>query len=179
MIRGKTLRATAAVTVAALLLSVGSPALAANSVLLSALLPGLGQAQDGHYGKATGFASAAIFSWVGLFASQINYSGTVDKYENEKRTYLAYQDQLDGGQVVKASDIDATYQAMSDAYGTADDQEKWRNVFIGALVLTYGLNLVDILLTRPDTGEMQETEPPATSFEIEKDGMRLVRTFRF
>lgn len=176
MIRGKTLRVTAATAAATLLLSVGSPAMAANSVLLSALLPGLGQSQEGHYGKATIFASAAIISWVGLFATQINYNGTVTKYEDEKRTYLAYQDQLDNGQVVKASDMDATYQAMEDAYSTADDQEKYRDIFVGALVLTYGLNLIDILLSDPDTGEVQE---PATSLQIEKDGFRLVRTIHF
>lgn len=176
MIRGKTLRVTAATATATLILSVSSPALAADSVLLSALLPGLGQAQDGHYGKATIFASAAIASWVGVFASQINYSRSVDKYEDEKRTYLAYQDQLDGGHVVRIDDIDATYQAMNDAYSAADDEEKWRNVFVGALVLTYGLNLVDILISRPDTGEV---EAPATSMQIQSDGFRVVRTFQF
>lgn len=176
MIRGKTLRVTAATAAATLLFSVTSPAMAADSVLLSALLPGLGQAQDGHYGKATIFASAAMISWVGVFATQINYSGSVDKYENEKRTYLAYQDQLEGGQVIKATDMDATYAAMTEAYNQADDDEKWRNVFVGALVLTYGLNLVDILLSDPDTGEVKE---PATSLQIEKDGFRLVRTIHF
>jgi hypothetical protein len=176
MIRGKTLRVTAATLAATLLLSITSPAMAADSVLLSALFPGLGQAQDGHYGKATIFATGAVVSWVGLFGTQINYSRSVDKYEAEKRTYLAYQDQIDNGQVVRASDIDATYSAMNSAFDDADQEEKWRYVFVGALVVTYGLNLVDILLSRPDTGEV---ETPATSMEIEKDGFRLVRTFHF
>jgi len=176
MIRGKTLRLSAACACAAMVLTVTSPARAANSVLLSALLPGLGQAQEGHYTKATIFGSAAIISWVGVFASQINYAQSVDKYEDEKRTYLAYRDQLDQGTVVKQSDIDGTYQAMTDAFSKADDEEKWRNVFVGALVVTYGLNLVDIILSRPDTGEVKE---PATSMEIQKDGFRVVRTFSF
>lgn len=176
MTRGKTLRLTAATASAALLLTASSPAMAANSILLSALLPGLGQAQEGHYTKATIFGTAAIASWIGVFASQINYAQSVDKYEDEKRVYLSYQDQLAGGQVVKKSEIDGTYQSMSDAFNHADDEEKWRNVFVGALVLTYGLNLVDIILSRPDTGEVKE---PATSMEIQKDGFRLVRTFSF
>ncbi|HEX6790982.1 MAG TPA: DUF5683 domain-containing protein [Candidatus Krumholzibacteria bacterium] len=176
MIRGKTLRVTAATAAAALILSVASPAMAANSVLLSALLPGLGQAQDGHYGKATVFASAAIISWVGLFATQINYSRSVDKYEAEKRVYLGYADQLENGTVVKQSDIDGTFQSMNDAFSQADDEQKYRDVFVGALVVTYGLNLVDILLSRPNTGEIEE---PATSMQIEKDGFRVVRTFHF
>ena len=178
MIRGKTLRVTAATAAATLLLSVASPTMAANSVLLSALLPGLGQSQEGHYGKATIFASAAIVSWVGLFATQVNYNGTVTKYEDEKRTYLAYQDQLANGQIVKSSDIDATYTAMEDAYNQADDDEQWRNFFVGALVVTYALNLVDILISDTDTGEVQQ-EAPATSMQIEKDGFRVARTFRF
>jgi hypothetical protein len=176
MIRGKTLRLSAAAAGAAVLLTASSPARAANSILLSALLPGLGQAQQGHYTKATIFGTAAIASWIGVFASQINYSRSVDKYEDEKRTYLAYQNQLDNGTVVKSSDIDATYQAMSDAFNNADDEEKWRNMFVGALVVTYGLNIVDIILSRPDTGEVKE---PATSMEIQKDGFRVVRTFSF
>jgi hypothetical protein len=176
MIRGKTLRVTAATVAAVLVLSVSAPAMAADSVLLSAMFPGLGQAQDGHYGKATIFGTAAVISWVGFFGTQINYSRSVDKYEGEKRTYLAYQDQLAAGQVVRQSEIDATYAAMNDAYSQADDEEKYRNIFVGALVVTYGLNLVDILLTGPDTGEMEE---PATSMQIEKDGFRVVRTIRF
>jgi hypothetical protein len=176
MIRGKTLRLSAAAAIAAMSLTLASNARAANSVLLSALLPGLGQAQQGHYTKATIFGSAAIVSWVGVFASQINYSRSVDKYEDEKRTYLAYQDQINNGQVVKSSDITGTYQSMSEAFNNADDEEKWRNAFVGALVITYGLNLVDIILSRPDTGEVKE---PATSMEIQKDGFRVVRTFSF
>ena len=176
MNRGKTMRVTAAVMTAALLCSAASPASAANSVLLSVLLPGLGQAQEGHYGKATVFASAAIVSWVGLFATQINYSRSTEKYEDEKRTYLAYPTQIEGGQVVKETDIAATYTAMSDAFNQADDDQKWRNVFIGAVIVTYGLNIVDILMSKPDTGESKE---PATSLQIDKDGFRLVRTIRF
>ncbi len=176
MIRGKTLRLSAAAACAAMLITVSSPARAANSILLSALLPGLGQAQEGHYTKATIFGTAALASWIGVFASQINYSRSVDKYEDEKRTYLAYQDQIANGTVVKSSDVDATYQAMTDAFSTADDEEKYRNLFVGALVVTYGLNLVDIILSRPDTGEVKE---PATSMQIQKDGFRVVRTFSF
>jgi hypothetical protein len=176
MIRGKTLRLVAATASAALLLTVSSPVMAANSILLSILLPGLGQAQEGHYSKATIFGTAAVVSWVGVFASQINYSQSVTTYEDQKRTYLAYQDQIDNGQVVKASDINTTYQSMSSAFNKADDEEQWRNMFVGALVITYGLNLVDIILSRPDTGEVKE---PATSMQIQKDGFRVVRTFSF
>jgi len=176
MTRGKTMRATAAIT-AVFFLSAASPALAANSVLLSTLLPGLGQAQEGHYGRATVFASAAIVSWVGLFASQINYSRSVEKYEDEKRTYLAYQTQIDNGHVVSIEDVDATRTAMTEAFDQADEEVVWRNVFLGAVVATYTLNLIDVIRSKPDTGEMKE--PPAVSLEVEREGFRLVRTIRF
>ena len=177
MTRGKTTRITAAIVAVLFTCSVATPAFAANSVLLSILLPGLGQAEEGHYGRATVFASAAIVSWVGLFASQVNYSRSVEKYEDEKRTYLYYEDQLERGDVVKYTDMQDTYTAMSDAYEDADGQVKWRNFFVGALIATYGLNLVDVLMSGPESGEAPQ--PADTSLEVQPDGFRLVRTIRF
>ena len=177
MIRGKTLRRTAASLVAVFLISLASPAAAADSLLLSLLLPGLGQAQDGHYAKASIFGTAALLSWTGLFATQINYATTVDRYENQKRIYNSYLDQLEGGGTVYIGDINNSYTAMNDAFSQAEDDEKWRNVWIGALVVTYGLNIADILLSGEDTVEVQQE--PNTSLEWRSDGLRLVRTIRF
>ena len=177
MIRGKTLRGTAAALVAVFVMALAAPASAADSLLLSLLLPGLGQAQDGHYAKASIFGSAALISWVGLFATQVNYSSSVTRYENEKRTYLAYQDQLDRGEVVFIGDIQATYDNMTSAFDRAEDEEKTRNLFIGALAVTYALNIVDILLTGEDTGEVERE--PNVSVEYRRDELRLVRTIRF
>ncbi|MCI0453007.1 MAG: DUF5683 domain-containing protein [Candidatus Latescibacteria bacterium] len=177
MIRGKTLRGIAAALAAVFVISLAAPASAADSLLLSLLLPGLGQAQDGHYGKASVFGSAALISWTGLFATQVNYSTTVDRYENQKRIYNSYLDQLEGGGTVYAGDISNSYAAMNDAYAQAEDDEKWRNLWIGALIVTYGLNIADILLTGEETGEVQrETD---TSLEWRGDSFRLVRTIRF
>ena len=177
MIRGKTLRRVAAVAAAIFVLSMAAPASAADSLLLSLLLPGLGQAQDGHYGKASVLGTAGLISWTGLFATQINYARTVDRYENQKRIYLGYQDQLDADQTVYIGDVNDTYAEMNTAYTDAEDDEKWRNVFVGALIVTYALNTVDILMSREDTGEVYRE--PETSLEVRKDGFRLVRTIRF
>ncbi len=177
MIRGKTLRRTAAALVAVFVISLAAPASAADSLLLSLLLPGLGQAQDGHYAKASIFGSAALMSWVGLFATQVTYNSTVTRYENEKRRYLAYQDQLDRGEVVYIGDVNSTYTAMTDAFAQAEDDEKTRNIFIGALAVTYALNIVDILLTGEETGEVERESE--VSFEWRRDEIRLVRTIRF
>ena len=178
MTRGKTMRVVAAFAAALFVFSASTPVLAGTgSVVRSLVLPGLGQAHDGHYTRATIFASAAIVSWVGLFATQVEYARSVEKYENEKRTYLYYNDQLAAGQVIKQSDIDATYAAMETAYSDSDNDEKWRNFFIGALVVTYTANIIDVLISEPDTGEVQRD--PAVSLEWSSDEVRLVRTIRF
>jgi hypothetical protein len=174
---GKTKRAVAAALALVLVSSAASPAAAVDSVLLSALLPGLGQAQDGHYGRATAFATAAIISATGLFATQVNYARSVERYENSKRNYLYYQTAIDGGSVVKIDDVNATYASMETAWNESEDDAMWRNVFLGALIATYALNLVDILLSEPDTGE--RPEPTQTSLEWHGDGFRLVRTIHF
>ena len=177
MIRGKTLRQVAATLAAIFVLSTAAPARADGSLIWALLIPGLGQAQDGHYGKASILGTAGLLSWTGLFATQVNYSRTVEQYENQKRIYLAYQDQLDRGETVYIGDINDTYAQMSTAYSDAEDDEKWRNVFVGALIVTYALNTVDIFLSREDTGEVQREQE--TSLEWRNDEIRLVRTVRF
>ena len=177
MKRGKTKRATAAILAVFFVTWIASPAAAVDSVLLSAMLPGLGQVQDGHYGRGTAFAAAAIISVTGLFATQIKYARSAERYNNSKRDYLYYQTAIDNGQVVKIGDVNATYTAMEDGWNDAEDDAKWRNVFLGALIGVYALNLVDILLSEPDTGE--RVEPNQTSLEWHGDGLRLVRTIHF
>jgi hypothetical protein len=178
MIRGKTLRRAAATVAAIFVVCLAAPASAADSVLLSLLLPGLGQAQDGHYAKASIFGSAALISWVGLFGTQVNYATTVDRYENQKRQYNSYLEQIENGGTVYIGDLNDTYTAMNDAFSQAEDDEKYRNMWIGALVVTYGLNIAAILLTDEDTGEI-ERDADTTSLEWRGDGLRLVRTIRF
>jgi hypothetical protein len=177
MIRGKTLRQVAATLAAIFVLSTAAPAFADGSLVWALLIPGLGQAQSGHYGKASLLGTAGLLSWTGLIATQVNYSNTVTAYEDQKRIYLAYQDQLDNGQTVYIGDVNSTYAQMTTAYNDAEDDEQWRNVFVGALIVTYALNTVDLLLSDEDTGEVQRE--PETSFEVRKDGFRLVRTVRF
>lgn len=177
MIRGKTLRQVAATLAAIFVLSTAAPALADGSLVWALLIPGLGQAQSGHYSKASLLGTSALLSWTGLIATQVNYSNTVSTYENQKRIYLAYQDQLDNGQTVYIGDINSTYEQMTTAYNDAEDDEQWRNVFVGALIVTYALNTVDLLLSDEDTGEVERESD--TSFEVRKDGFRLVRTVRF
>ena len=176
MIRGKTLRRVAATLAALFILSLATPAAADSSLIWALLLPGVGQAQDGHYAKASIFGTAALISWTGFFATQINYSNTVTRYENQKRIYNSYLDQLADGGTVYVGDLNDTYSAMNDAYSQAEDEEQWRNIFVGALVVTYAVNVIDILMSDKESGEVK---PEPVSLEWRGDSLRLVRTIRF
>lgn len=141
------------------------------------LLPGVGQAERGHYSRAAVLGGAAIISWVGLLATQVNYARTVDRYEDAKRTYLFYPVQAgERGQVVSASEIAGTYREMTDAWNGAEDDVKWRNGFIVAVAAVYAVNIVDLLLSEPDTGEVKA---PPVSVEIDRQGFRLVKVINF
>lgn len=145
--------------------------------IASVLLPGAGQAQNGHYTKAALFASAAVLSGAGVFFAQIQYNRALDRYESEKRIYLSYDEQMKAGREVAYTDILATYTDMEAAFDQADERAKWRNVFLGALVATYTLNLIDILVSGTDTGERLESPP--VSLELYDGDIRLVRIFDF
>lgn len=167
---------------------IGSPALAADTAetkgpigaihlkAVSVLLPGAGQAHGGHYTKAALFAGAAVLSGAGLFFSQIHYNRALERYENEKRTYLDYPRLLEQSEFSYSS-IEGTYATMQTAFDDADKRAKWRNVFLGAFIATYGINLLDIILSKPDTGEIQQTPP--VSLEVDGGNVRLVKTFSF
>jgi len=162
---------------AALVLTLAGPASAGDtpSIWRSILLPGAGQAHQGHYTKAAIFSSAAVLSWVGLFVSQINYDRAVERYDDQKATYLGYQTSLDAGTVVRFEDITGTYADMTSTWDSAEHRYTWRNVFIGALTVTYTANLIDIILSKPETGERSAP----VSLDVRADRVMLVREFRF
>lgn len=162
----------------AMLAATVGPAAAFDSALPRSLLfPGAGQAHNGRYTKAAIFASAAIASGVGLFFSQVHYGQAVERFDNAKRDYLAFPEQLEAGKTVSFSEIETTYSDMQRAHDDAERRVKWRNVFLGVLITTYTINLIDIIVSEPRTGE--ETAPPV-SMELTPDGgMRLVGSIRF
>jgi hypothetical protein len=167
-----------AVVALALLTVTSAPVLAFDgAVARSVLLPGSGQAHHGHYTKAALFASAAIITGAGLFATQIHYNRAVDTYEEQKRIYNDYPRLLESGRVFTQSEIDATYDAMEAAWDDAESRVKWRNVFLGALLVTYTLNLVDVIVSEPDTGEIENAA--GLSVEMSGTDVRLVKSFSF
>jgi hypothetical protein len=171
-------RAVAVVTACALLAATSGPALAFESApLRSLLMPGSGQAHNGHYTRAALFATAAIISGAGLFATQVHYDRAVDAFNDQKRVYNDYPRLLEDGNVFTQQEIDATYAALQQAEDDADSRMKWRNAFLGALIVTYTLNMIDVLVSEPDTGEIEHTS--GLSVEMHGQDVRVVKSFSF
>jgi hypothetical protein len=158
-----------------LILSLSRPVWADDALLRSMLLPGSGQAQRGNYGRAALFASAAVVSGVGVFITQIHYNRASENYNDAKRNYIALTNQLDKGDLVSYEELTSTYQSMQDNFDTAENRYKWRNFFLVTLVGSYALNIADLLISGPDTGE-NET---GLSFEFDGESVRFVKSVNF
>ena len=169
-----------AVTVA-LICAIAVPAFGqSESTARSILLPGSGQASEGHFGKAAIFAGAAIVTGVGWFLSQVHYNQSVSRYNDLRELYLSYGSQLQSGIVVPFSTITSTYDDMTSAYDTSEDRQVWRNVFMVSFLAVYTINLVDIIMSEPETGERTPEEAAgALGFELQDDNVLVYKTFRF
>jgi hypothetical protein len=168
-----------AVTVAMLCASVGPVLADTDSTVRSILVPGTGQAQQGHYTKAAIFAGAAVVTATGWFLSQVHYNQAVMRYNDLREIYLGYPDELAGGDVVQFSEIQQTYIDMTEAYDASEDRQVWRNVFLGAFLVTYTLNIVDVIINKPETGERQEVPEPSVGFQMRGDDIMVYKSFSF
>jgi hypothetical protein len=169
------------VATAGLLSSFAGPALAqGESTARSILLPGSGQAQQGHYGKAAIFAGAAVVTGVGWFLSQVHYNQSVTRFNALRDLYVGYPDQLASGTVVPYSSIENTYQDMNEAYDTSETRQTWRNVFMVSFLVVYTVNLVDVLMSEPETGERTPEESTGgISLEMQGDNVFVYKSFGF
>lgn len=159
-----------------LLLIFPARASAADSALIrSLLIPGLGQAHQGHYTRAAIYAGSAVLSGFGLLLSHVYYNEAVDKYDAQRSLYLSYGDTLSAGGVVSIEEIQGTYEQMEYEYNSAEDRLAWRNAFLAAFVATYAVNLVDVLISKP----YQADKAPAVSLEVGPGSFRVTKTFRF
>lgn len=146
-----------------------------NALVRSLLIPGLGQAHQGHYKRASVYASCAIISGFGLLLSQIHYNVSVDKYNFQKDTYQGYEDALRSGQVINITEIDQTYAEMTAAWNEAEDRLVWRNVFLLTFVATYAVNLVDVLISKPYKLDPEER----LAIDVNRDRFLVVKTIKF
>ncbi len=158
-----------------LVLFLARPVCADDALLRSLLLPGSGQAQRGHYGRAALFASAAVASGVGIFITQIHYNRASESYNDAKRNYLVLSDRLDRGELVSYEDLTSTYDKMQADLDTAESRYKWRNVFLVTFIGSYALNVADLMISGRSTSE-NET---GLSFEFDGESVRVVKSVRF
>lgn len=170
------------VVTVALIVAIAGPVLAEDeSTARSILLPGSGQAQEGHYGKAAIFAGAAVVTGVGWFLSQVHYNQASMRYNDLREIYVGYEEQLQSGTVVPYSSITSTYNDMQKAWDTSESRQTWRNVFMVSFLAVYTVNLIDILMSDPDTGEQvpAQSEAGALQFEVQGHDVRVFKTFSF
>lgn len=157
-------------------LAVPARASAFDSALIRSLfIPGLGQAHRGQYTRASIFAGAAVLSGFGLIVSQVYYNEAVDKYRAQEHLYASYAQTLEQGGVVSIEDIESTYAAMQSEHDAADSRLAWRNAFVAALVTTYAINIVDILISSPDATDGGQ----ALMLEVGPESFRVTKAFRF
>jgi hypothetical protein len=160
----------------ALLAAFPGQAMAIDSAFIrSLLIPGSGQAEQGHYTRAAVYGGAAILSGFGLIVSEVFYLESVDKFNAQRDAYLSYEDTLEDGGVVSIDDMEDTYAQMLAENDTADKRLAWRNGFMIALVTTYAVNLVDVLISKPYQPDNQER----LSVEATPGGVRITKSFRF
>jgi hypothetical protein len=160
----------------ALLVALPAQAMAVDSAFLRSLvIPGSGQAQNGHYTRAAIYGGAAILSGFGLIVAEVFYLESVDKFEAQRDAYLFYEETLEDGGVVSIDDLEDTYAQMVAEHDTADKRLAWRNGFMIALATTYAVNLVDVLLSKPYEPDSQER----ISIEPAPGGVRITKMFRF
>jgi hypothetical protein len=177
MTRRTPIRIGVILVLVALITSVHGQAFAGetNALVRSLLIPGLGQAHQGHYGRASVYASCAIISGFGLLLAQVHYNVSVDNYNFQKDTYLGYEDALKSGQVVNITEIDQTYSDMTAAWNEAEDRLVWRNFFLLTFVATYAVNLVDVLISKPHKLDPDER----LAIDVNRDRFLVVKTIKF
>lgn len=162
------------VVLAAVLVPVQASAVE-SALVRSLLIPGLGQAHQGHYTRAAIYAGATVLSGFGLLVAQVSYNESVDKYDAARATYASYEETLAQGGVVSIVDMQNTYVDMRMQYDDAEDRLLWRNVFVTTLVATYVINIVDVLISKP----YQPENGQALRLEVGPESLRVTKTFRF
>ena len=177
------MRPILAAVAALMILGTAAPALAVGdtvNLIFNVLVPGRGQAQRGLYTKAVVLGGVTVAGYIGLYASQINYNRSVEQFDRDKETWESYRLSLSNGVPVSAFDITTTGISMQDSWNQADHRYNVRNAFIGVLAVTYTLNLIDLLLSEKQTGELSDpNQEPSMMIGRTRDGFMVYRTIHF
>jgi hypothetical protein len=159
----------------ALLVPVQAAAVDTGPLIRSLLLPGTGQAEQGNYRKAAIFAGSTIFFATGWFVAQIHYNQAVNRFRDEKREYLSYPERLASGEVINGLVIESTFIDMTNAFSSADSREVWRDFFLAGLLVTYTLNIVDVLVSDRHDPDLARS----INVETTPQSIMLTKTIRF
>jgi len=146
-----------------------------GALVRSLLIPGLGQAHQGHYTRASIYAGCAIVSGFGLLLTQIHYNQSVDRFNAAKSIYLGYEEALESGDIVNISDINAAYTEANAAWNEAEDRLVWRNAFLLTFFATYTVNLVDVLISKPYKIDPDER----LAIDVNRERFLVVKTIKF
>jgi hypothetical protein len=69
---------------------------------------------------------------------------------------------------------------MNEAYDTSETRQTWRNVFMVSFLVLYTVNLVDVLMSEPETGERTPEESTGgISLEMQGDNVFVYKSFGF
>ena len=146
-----------------------------GALVRSLLIPGLGQAHQGHFGRASVYAGCAIISGFGLLLAQVHYNVSVDKYNSQEQIYTGYQEDLENGQVISIDEINQTYADMTAAWNEAEDRLVWRNAFLFTFLATYTVNLVDVLISKP-----YKLDPDQRlAIDVNRERFLVIKTIKF
>ncbi|UCH83440.1 MAG: hypothetical protein JSW50_13425 [Candidatus Latescibacterota bacterium] len=146
-----------------------------GALVRSLLIPGLGQAHQGHYTRASVYAGTAIISGFGILLSQVHYNQSVDRYDIAKSVYAGYVEDLENGEIVNVGDLNASYDEVIAAWNEAEDRLVWRNVFLVTFIATYTVNLVDVLISKPYKLDPDER----LAIDVNRERFLVVKTIKF
>jgi hypothetical protein len=68
---------------------------------------------------------------------------------------------------------------METAWDTSESRKTWRNVFLVGFLATYTLNLIDVIISDPETGEKSIEETSSVGFEMRGRDVLVYKSFRF
>ncbi|MFQ5511887.1 MAG: DUF5683 domain-containing protein [Candidatus Krumholzibacteriia bacterium] len=146
-----------------------------GAVLRSLVIPGTGQAHQGHLTKAAVFAGVAVVSGVGLLVSGVQYNQSVTRFRNEKRAFAALQDDLNAGQIVSIDEFNTRFASMHAAFDQAHSRVQWRNAFLISLATVYVLNVADVLRNEHHDRDVALRY----SIDASRERVLVARSFRF
>lgn len=129
-----------------------------KNIWKSAVIPGWGQLEDGAYIKGAGLLAANALLVALTFISESNYNEYLDQYSIDRQLYL------------EANSEKETYEKrlqMQSSLEKVNDEARKQKIYIGTLIGTYLINLVDAFLFHSDGHELKLIELKVNENELD------------